>query len=199
MARIQRVYYLSVFLFWLAIAITLPLMVLILQSRGVDLFQIGLLMGAYSATIVLLEVPTGGLADAVGRKRVAMLAYSIIMVSGFVLLFSFSFPAFLMAFVLSGIGRALASGSLDAWFVDALLVLGGMLPKALSFLPAEGTAVLTPFSSTIVVSGIILAVLLALIAIFVEDPRSTSERGTWKDGFGQVPEIVRDSSGVIPQ
>jgi DHA1 family quinolone resistance protein-like MFS transporter len=220
MARIQRVYYLSVFLFWLAIAITLPLMVLILQSRGVDLFQIGLLMGAYSATIVLLEVPTGGLADAIGRKRVAMLAYSIIMVSGFVLLFSFSFPAFLMAFVLSGIGRALASGSLDAWFVDALLevdpeidiqpqlakagtialvalglgtLLGGMLPKALSFLPAEGTAVLTPFSSTIVVSGIILAVLLALIAIFVEDPRSTSERGTWKDGFGQVPEIVRDS------
>jgi len=125
-----------------------------------------------------------------------------------------------MAFILSGIGRALASGSLDAWFVDALLeaepeidiqpplakagtialvalglgtLLGGMLPKALSFLPAEGTAVLTPFSSTIVVSGIILAVLLALIAIFVEDPRSTSERGTWKDGFGQVPEIVRDS------
>ncbi len=220
MVRIQRVYYLSVFLFWLAIAITLPLMVLILQSRGVDLFQIGLLRGVYSLTIVLLEVPTGGLADAVGRKRVAMLAYSIILVSGTVMLFSFAFPAFLLAIVLSGVGRALASGSLDAWFVDALLeedseidiqpplakagtialvalglgtLLGGLLPKALSFLPEEGTAVLTPFSSTLVISGLILAILLAVIAKFVEESRSSSISGTWKDGFRQVPAIVRDA------
>ncbi|MFN2188313.1 MAG: MFS transporter [Candidatus Promineifilaceae bacterium] len=223
MARLERVYYLSVFLFWLAVAITLPLMVLILQSRGVDLFQIGLLMGIYSAAIVLLEVPTGGLADAVGRKRVAMLAYSIILISGIVLLFSFSFPAFILAFVLSGVGRALASGALDAWFIDALLerdpevdiqpplakagtltlialgvgtLLGGLLPRLLSFLPAEGTAVLTPFSSTILVSGVVLVLLLFEIALFVQDPRSSSAKSGWSDGFRQVPKIVREAAST---
>ena len=56
-----------------------------------SLFQIGILMGAYSLTIVLLEVPTGGLADAVGRKRVTQLAYAIGLSSGLVLIFAFSF------------------------------------------------------------------------------------------------------------
>ncbi|HET6447048.1 MAG TPA: MFS transporter [candidate division Zixibacteria bacterium] len=221
--RVQRIYYLSVSLFWLSIAITLPLMVLILQSRGVDLFQIGLLMGAYSLTIVILEVPTGGLADAIGRKRVAMLAYSIILIGGLVLLFSFSFAAFLLAFILSGVGRALASGSLDAWFVDTLLylepeidiqpplakagtitlislgigtLLGGLLPRALSSLPAEGTAVITPFTTTILVSGLVLAILLVVIGLFVDESQTHQDDGTWKQGFRQVPSIVGEAVGL---
>jgi len=221
--RTRRVYYLTLSLFWLSIAITLPLMVLILQSRGIDLFQIGLLMGVYSLTIVLLEVPTGGLADAIGRKRVAMLAYGIILTAGLVLFFSFSFQAFVIAFILSGVGRALASGSLDAWFVDALLnidpeidiqpslakagtitlvslgigtLLGGAIPRVLSGLPAEGTAVLTPFSATILLSGLILAVLLVVIGLYVEESHSYGDDGKWKDGFQQVPNIVRDAFGL---
>jgi MFS family permease len=222
-SRIQRVYYLTVFLFWVSVAITLPLMVLILQSRGIDLFQIGLLMGAYSLTIVLLEVPTGGLADAIGRKRVAMLAYSVTLIAGLVMLFSFTFPAFLLAFALSGVGRALASGSLDAWFVDALMELepeidiqpplakagtiallalglgtlvGGLLPRVLSNLPAEGTAVITPFSTTILLSGLLLAILLIVIGFFVKESPRTTEDGRWTDGFRQVPSIVRDAFGL---
>ena len=42
---IQRVYYLALALFWLGTALPLALLVLLIQSRGLDLFQVGLLMG----------------------------------------------------------------------------------------------------------------------------------------------------------
>jgi MFS family permease len=118
--QIKRTYYLLISLFWLATALPAALLVLLMQARGLNLFQVGIVMGAYSLVIVLLEVPTGGLADAVGRKRVAIVAYSFIFLSGVGMLIAFSFPAFLLASLLNGIGRALASGALDAWFVDAL-------------------------------------------------------------------------------
>ena len=83
---IQKVYYLLISLFWIATALPMALTILLAQARGLDLLQVGILMGSYSLTIVLLEVPTGGLADAIGRKRVAIVAYSLITVSSVVFL-----------------------------------------------------------------------------------------------------------------
>ena len=94
--HIQRVYYLVLSLHWFSTALPLALLVLLHQTRGLDLFQVGLLMGAYSLTIVLLEVPTGGLADSIGRKKVTLLAYGFTLLSGGIFLFAFSFPAFLL-------------------------------------------------------------------------------------------------------
>jgi DHA1 family quinolone resistance protein-like MFS transporter len=216
--RIQRTYYLITSLFWLAIALPMALIILLGQARGLDLFQVGLLMGIYSLTIVLLEVPTGGLADAIGRKPVAVLAYSFMTLSSIVFLFAFSFPVILAAFILSGVGRALSSGALDAWFVDELqaadpeaalqpalakagtftllalgigALLGSLLPRFFSHLPADGTAVLTPFSIPIVFSIAIKIVLLALTFLLVKEDRHPSRASDWKTGFREVPGMVR--------
>ena len=70
--------------------------------------------------IVLLEVPTGGLADAIGRKRVTLIALLFTLVSEVAILFAFSLPMFLLFAVLSGTGRALISGAPVAWFIDSL-------------------------------------------------------------------------------
>ena len=84
--HIQRVYYVILAFFWFSTALPLALLVLIHQTRGLDLFNVGILMGTYSLTIVFLEVPTGGLADAVGRKKVTQIAYAISFISGLVFL-----------------------------------------------------------------------------------------------------------------
>ena len=215
--HIRRTYYLIVSLFWLATALPMALIILLGQARGLDLFQVGLLMGIYSLTIVLLEVPTGGLADAVGRKRVAVVAYSFITVAGIVILFAFSFPVILAGFILTGIGRALSSGALDAWFVDTLqaadpeidlqpalaraetftflalglgTLLGSLIPRLFSGLPPDGTAVLTPFSMPILFAIVVNVLLLALTILLVKEDPTPTGANNWRQGFREVPAII---------
>ena len=217
---IQRTYYLITVLFWFALALPLPLMVLLIQARGMSLFQIGALMGAYSLTIVLLELPTGGLADAIGRKRVGLVSYGFMLLTGVVLVFSFSFPAFLLGFILSGIGRALTSGTLDAWFVDALqeadpeidlqpslaqagtftflalgigTLLGSLIPRFFSSLPPDGIALITPLVMPLIFSLIPLIALILSVQILIHETRPTSAPTSWKAGFLKVPAIIRES------
>ncbi|NBC94844.1 MAG: MFS transporter [Deinococcus-Thermus bacterium] len=197
--RIHAAYYAAVFLRWFATALPMALMVLLFQARGMTLFQIGLLMGLHSAAIVVLELPTGGVADAIGRKRAALLAQSLFLASTVVFLASFSFVALAAGALLMGGARALASGALDAWFVDALLahdvafdlqpslahagtltilglslgsLVGGAIPSALGGgLPAEGTAILTPLSLPFLASFAVQLLCIAVIALFVREVR----------------------------
>jgi DHA1 family quinolone resistance protein-like MFS transporter len=51
------------------IGIIFPVLSLAIIEKGLDYFQLGILMAVYSGVTVLLELPTGGLADSIGRKR----------------------------------------------------------------------------------------------------------------------------------
>lgn len=219
--QIKIAYFGVTTLTWLSVAIPLPIFVLFMQARGIDLFQLGIIMGVYSVVIVLLELPTGGLADAIGRKTVSLLAQSITLISGIVMLLAFSFEWFLVAMILNGMGRALSSGALDAWFVDSLqtaepdidiqpalaqagtvtllalglgTLIGGFMPVLFRNLATEGTSLLTPLSTTIILSILIKLLLLAVIVIAIkEEPRAAINGGSWRSGFAEVPHIVRES------
>jgi MFS family permease len=223
---IQQIYHLVISLFWLATALPLALLVLLAQARGLDLFQVGIVMGLYSLTIVLLEVPTGGLADSIGRKRVAILAYSIILISGLVLLGAFTFPIFLFGFMLNGVGRALSSGALDAWFVDALKAadpdidlqpafakvgtftllslgvgtLGGsLIPGFFNALPAEGTAIFTPLSMPLAIAGVIYLLLLLAVVFLIKEERPSSNENSWLEGLREIPTMVKTAVTLTRQ
>ncbi len=115
---LERLYYLVKFLFWFAASLPLALQVLLVQSRGFTLGQVGLLFGVFALTVALLEVPSGMLADLWGRKRTALAAYGFLIIAQLALFFAFSLPLLLAWAVLYGVGRALVSGALEAWFVD---------------------------------------------------------------------------------
>lgn len=218
--HIKRPYFTVLFLNWLATALPMALLVLLLQARGINLFQLGLLMGSYSLTIVLLEVPTGGLADALGRKRVTAVAYGLTAVSSLIILWAFSFPLFLLAFVLNGVGRALSSGALDAWFVDTLqtadpdgdiqpalaqastvslvalgsgTLLGGLIPQWFAWLPGGETAVFTPLTMTVVAALLVKLLTLAVLMGGIKEERPQGSDAGWRSGVRQVPAIVREA------
>jgi DHA1 family quinolone resistance protein-like MFS transporter len=216
--RAQWTYYLVLALFWFATSLPAALGVLIIQSRGFPLHQIGLFLGIYTLTIVLLEVPTGGLADAVGRKRVALLAYAVTAAGSASYFFAYSAWAFALTFALNGVGRALSSGALDAWFVDAVqgaapdidlqpllahagtvslfalglgTLLGSALPMLFTHLPPDGTALLTPLTTPLI--GSFAGFLLAFVATLVlvrEDRGHLAPKG-WRDGILAAPETVK--------
>jgi len=217
---VERRYALILFLFWFSTALPMSLFILLAQARGMSLGQLGLLTAIYSATIFLLEVPTGGLADAWGRRRVALLGEVVTLAGWGIFLASFSFPTFLVAFLLNGVGRALASGTLDAWFVDSLqairpdvdlhprlarngavafialglgAVCGGVIARGFAFLPPDGTAILTPLASPGVVAIVLRLGLIAAIALLVREPEGRFHAASWRRGIAEVPSLLRDA------
>ena len=51
-----------------------PVYALLFLHYGLTLEQFGILNGVWAATIVLLEVPSGALADTLGRRKLLILA-----------------------------------------------------------------------------------------------------------------------------
>ena len=104
---------------WLPTGFLIPVMVLLLRERGFSLGEIGLITAAQGVVVLLLELPTGGLADALGRRPVLLLgtAFNIGAVALFVV--ADSMAALVAVFALQGVYRALESGPLDSWYVDA--------------------------------------------------------------------------------
>jgi MFS family permease len=113
-----KVYITNQFLHWFIIGISFPVLILILLEKGIDLFGAGTALACYSATTILLELPTGGLADTIGRKRTYLLSCMFSLFAGFALIVSWDLLTAALALVIYGIARALSSGTMDAWFVD---------------------------------------------------------------------------------
>ncbi|GAA4006810.1 hypothetical protein GCM10022631_18030 [Deinococcus rubellus] len=118
--QLERRYGLVVMLNWFAATLPSAVIVLYAQSRGLTLANIGLYVAVYSATVALLDLPTGNLADVVGRKRVALASYSLAALARLILLFAVSLPGFICFAVVWGLARALGSGALEAWFVSSV-------------------------------------------------------------------------------
>ena len=68
-----------------ATGLTVPVLTLMLLARGATLETLSLFMGITLAVTVALEVPSGIVADALGRKRLFMIAM-LLNVAGYVLL-----------------------------------------------------------------------------------------------------------------
>ena len=108
---------------WFIIGIILPVITLLQLEKGLNLFQISISMSIYSATIVLLELPTGGLSDTIGRKKVYLISLIFNFSAASFLLFARSLQITILGFFLLGVGRAFSSGSLDAWFIDEFYLI----------------------------------------------------------------------------
>ena len=106
---------------WLPVGLLMPVFVLIPLSRGLTLTEIGLVFAAQGLVVFALELPTGGLSDALGRRPVLLLAGVVAIASLGLFTVAATAPMFIAAMVLQGVYRALDSGPLEAWFVDATL------------------------------------------------------------------------------
>ncbi len=103
-----------------------PVFTILFLDFGLTLEQFALLNAAWAASIVLLEVPSGALADTIGRRNL-LIAAGILMVFEIALLCfvplgnpDLLFGVFLVNRVLSGAAEAAASGADEAIAYDTL-------------------------------------------------------------------------------
>jgi MFS family permease len=98
----------------------MPIIVLFYQENGLEMQDVFLLQGVYSVAIVILEIPSGYLADVLGRKMTLIIG-TILGFGGFVIYsVSFGFWGFLLAELTMGIGQSLISGADSAMLYDTL-------------------------------------------------------------------------------
>jgi MFS family permease len=108
----------------LTVGSVVPLRVLNLESRGVPVRMISVIIGVYFLLGGLLEVPTGGLADSLGRRRSLLIAGVLSSIGLLVLGLATSVVGLSVGLVVAAFANALGSGPLDAWFVDECADLG---------------------------------------------------------------------------
>ena len=98
----------------------IPVGTLYLQSKHLDYVQINSLWGIIVFTQFLTEVPTGILADRIGRKRAVNLALGLQWVGEAVYIFARGYPGFVLAAIAGGMGFAFGSGCIESLVYDAL-------------------------------------------------------------------------------
>ena len=116
-----------------------PVFTVLFLDFGLSLSQFALLNAVWAASIVLLEVPSGALADMVGRRSLLVFASSTMFVEILILCVVprtdpwILFAAFLVNRLLSGAAEAAASGADEALAYDSLLQSGmaHLWPKVL--------------------------------------------------------------------
>jgi MFS family permease len=99
----------------------MPIVVPFYESNGLMMKDIMILQAVYSIAIVILEVPSGYLADVWGRKKTLLLG-AILGVFGFACYgISHGFVGFLIAEIILGIGQSCVSGADSAMLYDSMM------------------------------------------------------------------------------
>ena len=93
---------------------------LFMIDRGLDISQIGILLFLWSVMTLLLEVPSGALADRWSRRKMLILSGLSFSICYLIWLFSYSFTLFLLGIFFRTIGGTFASGTLQAYVYDYL-------------------------------------------------------------------------------
>ncbi len=126
--KVQRTYLFLTLLSTLSASFIWGVNTLFLLDAGLNNAQAFGANAAFTAGQVIFEVPTGVVADTVGRRASFLLGAATLLVSTLLYLFMWSvdapFLGWIFSSVLIGLGFTFFSGAVEAWLVDALNASG---------------------------------------------------------------------------
>jgi MFS family permease len=215
---LRRRYHLLLALRFVPTGLVITVFVLLMRDRGLSLAEIGVGTAAQGIVMLGLELPSGGLADALGRKPVLLASVVFSMAATIVLLAADSVGLLALAFALSGVFRALDSGPLQAWFVDASMAadpdvdverglahadvaictsigVGALVGGALA--STDGAFGLDPLVLPLVVALVIQGAGLIAVAQLLHEVRPTRGWGAARSSFRAVPSVVAEAVQLI--
>ncbi len=127
-----RTYYIITGLFNLAMSLIWGIDTLFKMSAGLDIQQVLLTNAAFTLGSMVFEVPTGVVADTLGRRVSLLLCLGTLFVTTLLYVTiawrGWGFSAFVWVSVLLGLGYTFYTGAVDAWLVDALKATGYTQP-----------------------------------------------------------------------
>ncbi len=160
-----NIYYLYLIKLSKWLMLIMPIVVLFYADNGLGTFDIYLLQAVYSLSVAFLEIPSGYMADIIGR-RTSLLIGSILGTLGFIVLsMSYSLYGFVAAEIILGLGGSFISGSDSALLFDSLAARN----KEHYYLRLEGriTALGNLAETVAAIGGGLLAAWLSYRAVYV--------------------------------
>ena len=125
---VVRVYLAISGLFTLSASVIWGVNTLFLLDAGLDIFEVFIANAAFTAGMVLFEIPTGVVADTGGRRRSFLLSAVTLLIGtlGYVAIAATGggLISFVAASLVLGLGFSFYSGAVEAWLVDALQATG---------------------------------------------------------------------------
>lgn len=215
-AAARRVFLSLTFTRWFPVGLVVGILTLWVLERGLSISEALTAFALQGIVVFLLELPTGGFADAFGRRPMLIAAAVVNVVAGVVMILADSFWTFVFAAGLQGVFRALDSGPMEAWYVDTVhatrpgadvdrtlaaqgTMLGGSI--AVGAVISGGLIAWDPLSAS---SALLLPMLawgalnllhLLAIVVLMKEPRTHVDATGLRRATGSVreaPRVVRD-------
>lgn len=124
--RVLAGYFTLAGLYTLSAALIWGVNTLFLLDAGLSFFEVFVANAAFSAGMVVFEIPTGVVADTLGRRVSFLLSVSVLGATTLLYVALAQVGAGVVAFALVSVGMGLGftfySGAMEAWLVDALAV-----------------------------------------------------------------------------
>lgn len=202
-------YYVLAGLYTLAAAAIWGVNTLFLLDAGLSFFEVFVANAAFSAGMVVFEVPTGVVADTLGRRMSFLLAVLVLGATTLLYVALAEMEAGVVAFavvsVFMGLGFSFYSGAMEAWLVDALAVTGhrGLLDRVFARgQQVTGLAMLVgtigggllgqvDLSLPYVVRAVLLVVVFAVAYALMHDLGFTPRRVTVAELPGEIASNAR--------
>ena len=115
----------------------MPIIWLFYDENGLTLTDLFVIQAIYSVTIALIEIPSGYVADVLGRKNSMIIGTFFGFLGILTYSQSFGFDGFLLATLCLGVGQSFVSGSDTALMYDSLVELN----RSDEFIKLEGRTI----------------------------------------------------------
>lgn len=193
------IYFLDAF----SAGLLVPVMSLVYLSHGATLETLSLFVAVAAVTIVIAELPSGMIADIIGRKKIFLLAHVFRMFSYLLLFFWKEEGTLFVSMIFRGIAMAFSSGSYEALLIEQYVKEQGkkelfVINRKLIQMDSAGCGVAAILGGILGTIGenyqmLLLTILLLELTIFllsllyIEEEWSPGEmRNPWKELKNQI-------------
>jgi MFS family permease len=200
--RNVRILYWTASLMWMRFFI--PVLALFYIASQVNIQQFAFIMAAFALSTLLLEIPTGVVADLLGKKNTLILSRCMYIIEIALVAFFNGFWFFLIAKVISGIGVSLSSGTDSAMLYDTLKKLGrekehqkisgriAMVSQiSMAFVFIIGAALFSIYYKLPAYLSLPLIIAGLVLTFFLKEPYPIGKRPAWKQSHTHLKDATK--------
>ncbi len=184
--------------------------VLLLAARGFSLVQVGLAEGLFHTVSLCGELPSGMLADVLGRKKTLLMSQVMFLISALLMAASHSFFGVCLSMVFQALAYNLLSGTDEAITYDSMLQAGEE-GGYLRFSSLQNTVARLTGGASMLLAGAALAlgyrlaylldVIVILMGLFatlcLKEPQGPEVKRHLKDIPGALLHTIKEAAALL--